>query len=192
METIGKIAMWPRNSWPYWIYAKTIFALQPYRDDCFEGSEILKNLWVGGIGSSCNKKSLKENGIDMIVSAVYGATAYHPFDFNYEKANLCDTGDENIIKDFERLLPEIRQSILNGKGVLVHCMAGRSRSVSIVAAYLIKYHHMSAEEALKLMKQKRSCINPNEGYRNQLIEYEKQIRQLEKEQELLEEDKKNR
>lgn len=171
-KTIEKFKIWQRSSWPYWLYAKTVFALQPYRDDTFEATQILPNLWVGDIRSACNKNSLIENNIEMIVSAVYGATAHHPFSFNYEKANLRDTGKEDIIIEFHRLLPKIRRAVLDNKGVLVHCMQGASRSVSIVAAYLIKYHHMSAEDALTFMKKKRSCVNPNEGYREKLKEYE--------------------
>ena len=171
-STFEKFKMWQRSSWPYWLYAKTMFALQPYRDDTFEATKIIDNLWVGDIRSPCNRDSLKENNIEMIVSAVYGATAYHPFHFTYEKANLRDTEDENILDEIARLLPEIRQQVVQGKGVLVHCMQGASRSVTIVAAYLIKYHNMSSDEALVFMKEKRSCVNPNQGYRDQLKLFE--------------------
>jgi len=175
--TIEKFKIWQRSSWPYWLYAKAVFALQPYRDDTFEATQIIENLWVGDIRSPCNKQSLIENNIDMIVSAVYGATAHHPFNFNYEKANLRDVSNENIIDEFDRLLPKIREEVQSGKGVLVHCMQGASRSATIVAAYLISYHNMSASEALSFMKKKRSCVNPNEGYRNQLVQYEERIRE---------------
>jgi dual specificity phosphatase 12 len=174
--TIEKFRMWQRSSWPYWLYAKTMFALQPYRDDTFEATQIVENLWVGDIRSPCNKESLKENNIEMIVSAVYGAMAHHPFHFTYEKANLRDTEDENILDEIVRLLPEIRSQIVRGKGVLVHCMQGASRSVTIVTAYLIKYHNMKSEEALAFMKSKRSCVNPNQGYRDQLKIFEEMIK----------------
>ena len=173
--TIEKFKIWQRSSWPYWLYAKAMFALQPYRDDTFEATQIVENLWVGDIRSPCNKVSLKDNNIDMIVSAVYGAMAHHPFDFNYEKANLRDVSSENILAEIDRLLPEIRKEILDGKGVLVHCMQGASRSVTIVAAYLIRYHGMTSTQALDFMKRKRSCVNPNQGYRDQLDHYEEQV-----------------
>lgn len=173
--TIEKFKIWQRSSWPYWLYAKAVFALQPYRDDTFEATQIIENLWVGDIRSPCNKESLIENNIEMIVSAVYGASAYHPFSFNYEKANLRDVSNENIIDEFDRLLPKIHEELRNNKGVLVHCMQGASRSATIVAAYLIKYHNMTADDALAFMKKKRSCVNPNEGYRNQLDMFEKQM-----------------
>jgi len=153
-----------------------MFAIQPYRDDTFEATQIIENLWVGDIRSPCNKQSLIDNNIDTIISAVYGATAQHPFSFNYEKANLRDVSYENIIDEFDRLLPKIREQVDKGNGVLVHCMQGASRSVTIVAAYLIKYHSMGAKDALIFMKKKRSCVNPNKGYRVQLDEYEKRVK----------------
>lgn len=175
-STIEKFKMWQRSSWPYWLYAKAVFSLQPYRDDTFEATKIIDNLWVGDIRSPCNKESLKENNIEMIVSAVYGAVAHHPFHFTYEKANLRDMDNENILDEISRLLPDIRQQVLQNNGVLVHCMLGASRSATIVAAYLIKYHNMSSEEALDFMKSKRSCVNPNQGYRDQLKMFEQMVK----------------
>jgi protein-tyrosine phosphatase len=174
-ETINKFNMWRRSKWPYWIYAKAMFAIQPYRDDTFEATQIIKNLWIGDIRSPCNKKSLEEHGIHTIVSAVYGATAYHPFKFNYEKADLRDTDREDILKEIKRLLPLIHQELVSDNGVLVHCMQGASRSATIVAAYLMKYHNMLAKEAISFMQNKRSCVNPNDGYVKQLIEYEDEL-----------------
>lgn len=48
---------------------------------------------------------------------------------------------------------------------------GRSRSVSIVLAYLIKYHKMTFEDGLKLVKLNRSIAIPNDGFIEQLKEY---------------------
>ena len=173
--TFEQFKIWQRSSWLYWLYAKFTFASQPYRDDTFEATQIVENLWVGDKRSPCNEDSLKENNIHMIISVVLGATAYFPFDFKYEKADLRDMDGENILDEIDRLLPIIREEIENGRGVLVHCMQGASRSATVVAAYLVKYHDMTAEGALEFMKKKRSCVNPNHGYREQLVIFEDKI-----------------
>ena len=43
--------------------------------------------------------------------------------------------------------------------VMVHCLAGVSRSVCLVLAYFIKEKGMSYEEAYSLTKAKRSLVN---------------------------------
>lgn len=43
--------------------------------------------------------------------------------------------------------------------VLVHCMAGVSRSVSFVIAYLIKYRGMTFDDGLALLKNRRSIVS---------------------------------
>jgi protein-tyrosine phosphatase len=42
--------------------------------------------------------------------------------------------------------------------VLVHCMAGISRSVTLIIAYLIKYLNKSFDEAYHFMKVKRKIV----------------------------------
>jgi len=166
-----------RSEWIYWIYSKCKTNLQRYIDNSFEANQIIENLWLGALQSSCNREALKERNIETIVSAILGASAVFPFDFNYERAKLRDVEYEDILGDLDRLLPEIHKNLIQKKGVLVHCHHGKSRSVSIVAAYLIKYKHMSAGEALKFIKEKRSQIDPNPSYISQLHTFELKVKQ---------------
>ncbi|PPQ71560.1 hypothetical protein CVT26_010417 [Gymnopilus dilepis] len=55
--------------------------------------------------------------------------------------------------------------------VLVHCAEGISRSVSVVAAYLMAQYNWTPTEALHYIKSKRSLANPNFGFVQQLHEY---------------------
>ena len=55
-------------------------------------------------------------------------------------------------------------------GVLVFCDAGRSRSATIVAAYLIKECAMNRVVALQTIQAVRS-VNPNPGFIRQLDKY---------------------
>ena len=166
-----------RSKVPYWLYSKVMFAIQPYRDDTFEATEIMKYLWVGDLRSGCSTlESFKERDIQLVVSAVYGCSARFPFEMNYVKANLLDKNGEDISDDIERIIPIIDNYISSGKSVLIHCMAGKSRSVTIAAAYLMKYQNMNANEALEFIRDKRSFIDPNQGYLNQLNIFEEKLR----------------
>ncbi|KAH9484573.1 Dual specificity protein phosphatase 1 [Psilocybe cubensis] len=55
--------------------------------------------------------------------------------------------------------------------VLVHCAEGVSRSVSVVAAYLMAAYGWTPTEAVHFIKSKRRVANPNFGFIQQLHEY---------------------
>ena len=48
--------------------------------------------------------------------------------------------------------------------ILFHCHSGVSRSATFAIAYLIKMYKLTKDEALNLVKSKRSIINPNYGF----------------------------
>jgi len=48
--------------------------------------------------------------------------------------------------------------------VLVHCAAGKSRSASLVIAYLMREFKWKYEEAFNYVKSKRSIVQPNPGF----------------------------
>jgi atypical dual specificity phosphatase len=55
--------------------------------------------------------------------------------------------------------------------VLVHCAEGVSRSVSVVAAYLMAEYGWLPNDALEYIRTKRVVANPNFGFVQQLHEY---------------------
>ncbi|KAE9393678.1 phosphatases II, partial [Gymnopus androsaceus JB14] len=55
--------------------------------------------------------------------------------------------------------------------VLVHCAEGVSRSVSVVAAFLMAQYSWTPSEAVGYVKEKRKVANPNFGFVKQLYEY---------------------
>lgn len=56
--------------------------------------------------------------------------------------------------------------------ILVHCMAGISRSVSLIVYYLMKKHNMPFDIAYNRVLQSRSIANPNDSFKAQLLAYE--------------------
>jgi predicted protein tyrosine phosphatase len=66
----------------------------------------------------------------------------------------------------------IDKAINSNNNILVHCMAGVSRSVSLVIYYLMKKYHMNFEKAIILIKEKRKVANPNDSFKNQLKQYQ--------------------
>ena len=57
-------------------------------------------------------------------------------------------------------------------GVLVHCGAGVSRSASLCIAYLMRRNAWNAAKARKHCQQRRSLVNPNDGFWRSLCAFE--------------------
>lgn len=70
-----------------------------------------------------------------------------------------------VLDESNRFLEEVAKS---GGRVLVHCNAGVSRSAAVVIGYLIVHKRMSYAEAIDLVRLKRPCCRPNDGFVKQL------------------------
>ena len=68
--------------------------------------------------------------------------------------------------------PPISSGPAQENRVLVHCLAGMSRSATIVIAYLLATTPMTAKEATEFVRSKRKIIRPNYGFTKQLEQYE--------------------
>lgn len=95
---------------------------------------IVSNLYISSAEEARNKILLKENKIRNILVAGQGLIEHYPNEFGYQSITIQDLPHIDLLY---YLLPSFKY-IEGCKGnVLVHCMAGCSRSVSIVTAYLM-------------------------------------------------------
>jgi len=76
--------------------------------------------------------------------------------------------ESNLFAHFGLITDFMNEAVESGGGVLVHCMAGISRSSSVVIAFLMKVHKLSFEDALPRVKAQRPVIAPNYGFVKQL------------------------
>ncbi|CAN1193165.1 Dual specificity protein phosphatase 1 [Linum perenne] len=84
-----------------------------------------------------------------------------------------DREETNLRQYFEECINFIDEAKRQGGAVLVHCFVGRSRSVTIILAYLMKKHGMTVSQALEYVKSRRPQASPNSGFILQLQEYER-------------------
>jgi protein-tyrosine phosphatase len=77
----------------------------------------------------------------------------------------------DIIADLHLSTPPLLSSFrstddarLHSKPVYVHCRAGKSRSVTLILAYLIKTHRWPLKKAYDFVLDKRKGISPNLGF----------------------------
>ncbi|KAJ7841090.1 protein-tyrosine phosphatase-like protein [Mycena olivaceomarginata] len=82
---------------------------------------------------------------------------------------IVDLPIADISDHFEKTTKFIRDALAKeGTKVLVHCLGGLSRSISVVCAYLIAAKGLTAAEAIAYAKDRRSIAHPNAGFRSQL------------------------
>jgi hypothetical protein len=93
-----------------------------------------------------------------------------------EVVPVKDAPDEDLLSHFNSGCRFIEQARQQGKTVLVHCNAGVSHSPAFVAAYLIRFHHLSAEQAINHVTNKRPCVEILPDFKAQLVQYEQRCR----------------
>mmetsp|Transcript_23324 Transcript_23324/g.41429 ORF Transcript_23324/g.41429 Transcript_23324/m.41429 type:complete len:235 (+) Transcript_23324:1104-1808(+) len=85
--------------------------------------------------------------------------------------DIDDEEDQDILQYFDEAI----DFIASCKGrIFIYCAAGRSRSATILAAYLMKTRKLTAEQALSTIRQVRD-VQPNPGFLKQLKTWEEML-----------------
>lgn len=129
--------------------------------------EIIPGLWIGDLQCTKNVENLKAHGIFSILTAMRGRITIHET-FIRHQIQLDDTEDADVMTHFLPSIHFIQAELDKGRGVLVHCQAGVSRSSTIVAAYLMYLKDIDPRTALELIKQARPAVEPNQNFLQQL------------------------
>jgi len=140
----------------------------------FEADEIIHGVFLGSINSSYDLDVLKSKGITHIISVILGYVPAYPDDFKYLIINALDNENNNISDVFQSCNNFINNALFEDNGkVLIHCMAGRSRSATILSAYIIDTYGMDVDNVLSLLRSKRKIVEPNSSFVKQLNNYYK-------------------
>ncbi|CZR59603.1 probable YVH1-protein tyrosine phosphatase [Phialocephala subalpina] len=137
------------------------------------------NLYVGGIFTLRRRAALENTGITHIVSVLrYDFKDFEDWQkYDHLNIEVDDVEDENLLGEFENSGKFIEEALKSGRdgkvgGVLVHCAMGKSRSVTITIAYLLRQHpHHTVASALELIRESRPMAEPNDGFMAQLELY---------------------
>lgn len=136
---------------------------------------IVPGLYLCGF-SGTTKESLQQTKINLLVNVtwelpllkVQGLTAY--------RVPVDDTPEETIGRYFEEVSDLLEANRRVGRRSMVHCLAGVSRSATLVLAYLLKYTTLNLHQAFAHLHSARPCIRPNMGFFKQLIDWEVRLR----------------
>jgi protein-tyrosine phosphatase len=136
---------------------------------------ILDDVAVGNVYAGKNLDGLTALGISVIVCALptlpLPAETYKAKGFSLLHIPVDDSPQVNLFQWFDYVSEFIMAHRLLGRKVLVHCYAGMSRSVSLVAAYLINFFYWDSIRALYWIRDRRPCVSVNSGFLKQLGEY---------------------
>ncbi|KAH9042687.1 hypothetical protein EDB85DRAFT_1916277 [Lactarius pseudohatsudake] len=129
--------------------------------------QVLPGLWVGDLHSAKDADTLKANNIRSILTVMRGKVSI-PETFIRHQIPLDDVAETDVLQHLIPAITFIQAELDKDKGVLVHCQAGASRSVTVAAAYVMYSQNIDASAALDLIRKVRPTINPNAGFMAQL------------------------
>ncbi|CAG2107245.1 unnamed protein product, partial [Medioppia subpectinata] len=136
--------------------------------------KITDNVYLTGAGGM-----IRENIVGLRISCIINATYEVP---NYDVKGLeCirvpidDTPEDDISLYLEEVADKLNEVVSKNRRAIVHCVAGKSRSTSLVLAYLVKYQKMTLKEAFIHCNKCRELCQPNPGFFKSLIEFERKI-----------------
>ncbi|RZR96081.1 hypothetical protein BHM03_00025034 [Ensete ventricosum] len=90
-------------------------------------------------------------------------------DFN-KLTKISDSDDEDISNLFDEASDFIDYVEHSGGKILVHCFEGKSRSATVVLAYLMLRKGLTLSEAWSMLRKVHRRAQPNDGFANTLLD----------------------
>lgn len=157
---------------------------------CFETDGGRFKLWVGGARDAADRSLLERHGITHVINVAKELPSRFRGSndcsgrglLRYLRLGVLDECDADLYSHLDvcvAFLDEARAAALDasasteqghddGHGALVHCYMGRSRSVTVAAAYVASVLGCSSSEALEAVRGRRPDARPNAGFVRQL------------------------
>eukprot|EP00344_Euplotes_crassus_P003081 CAMPEP_0197009954 /NCGR_PEP_ID=MMETSP1380-20130617/52204_1 /TAXON_ID=5936 /ORGANISM="Euplotes crassus, Strain CT5" /LENGTH=155 /DNA_ID=CAMNT_0042431553 /DNA_START=17 /DNA_END=481 /DNA_ORIENTATION=+ len=137
---------------------------------------IYPNVYHSAYHTAYNKDKLEELGITHILSLGNEFEEEFKDSYTYKIFGLDDDEDNDVKQFFKEGIAFIEKCLQDKGTILVHCAAGISRSGAMMTAYSMYRDKVTFEEALEYVQSKRKKVFPNEGFREQLQEFEEELK----------------
>ncbi|XP_072954689.1 dual specificity protein phosphatase PHS1-like isoform X2 [Typha angustifolia] len=142
-------------------------------------SQIIDHLYIGGALAARSVFTLQHLGIDHILclcsNEIGQSDSQYPFLFDYRNFSVSDNDDEDIGDLFEEASDFIDYVEYIGGKVLVHCFEGKSRSATLVLAYLMLRKNFTLLEAWNTLKKVHRRAQPNDGFAKILLNLDNRL-----------------
>ncbi|XP_059640653.1 dual specificity protein phosphatase PHS1-like isoform X2 [Cornus florida] len=137
------------------------------------------NLFIGGALAARSVYTLQHLGITHILCLCSNETgqsdSQYPQLFEYKNFAICDNEDTNVSSIFEEAHDFIDHVEQTGGKVLVHCFEGRSRSATVVLAYLMLRKNFTLLQAWNTLKKAHRRAQPNDGFARILLDLDRKL-----------------
>ncbi|XP_058786392.1 dual specificity protein phosphatase PHS1-like isoform X2 [Vicia villosa] len=142
-------------------------------------SAITNYLFIGGVLSARSIHTMQHLGITHILclctNEIGQSDSQFADIFTYKNFSVCDTENTNISILFDEACDFIENVERAGQRILVHCFEGKSRSVTVVLAYLMLRKNFTLLEAWNTMKKVHRRAQPNDGFGKILQELDQKL-----------------
>ncbi|XP_026184236.1 dual specificity protein phosphatase 14 [Mastacembelus armatus] len=137
-------------------------------------SQVSPGLFLSGLDSALNLSVLTSRNITLIINASGLEDVSYPQleGLQILHVPIQDQPHAPLREYFDPVAERINQ---NQTGTLVHCTAGRSRSPTLVMAYLMRFKGLSLRRAHEVVLEQRPFVRPNAGFWRQLMDYERAL-----------------
>ncbi|KAJ8276859.1 hypothetical protein GJAV_G00068710 [Gymnothorax javanicus] len=134
-------------------------------------NKVLPDLYLGNFKDARDREQLARHNITHILS-IHDTASPLLQEMKYLCIPAADLPTQNLTQHFKDSIVFMHESRLKGEGCLVHCLAGVSRSVTLVVAYIMTVTELGWKEALEAVRVARPCAGPNMGFLRQLEDFE--------------------
>ncbi|KAK9054609.1 hypothetical protein SSX86_025688 [Deinandra increscens subsp. villosa] len=142
-------------------------------------SLITSSLFIGGALAARSVYTLQHIGITHVLclcsNEIGQSDSQRPDLFEYQNFSIGDEEDSNISEIFEVANQFIDAAEQKGGKVLVHCFEGRSRSATVVLAYLMMKKNYTLLKAWNTLRAVHRRAQPNDGFSRALLELDKKL-----------------
>ncbi|XP_067828669.1 dual specificity phosphatase 29-like [Heptranchias perlo] len=138
-------------------------------------NEVWPDLYIGDEVTALDRYTIEKMGFTHILNAAHGrwnvdtgSEYYRDMPIDYYGVEAEDLPRFDLSEFFYPAAQYIDRALSTPESkLLVHCAMGRSRSASLVLAYLMIYKNMTVVDAVQQVIKHR-CILPNRGFLKQL------------------------
>ncbi|XP_073022370.1 dual specificity protein phosphatase PHS1-like isoform X1 [Primulina eburnea] len=142
-------------------------------------SAISATLFIGGALAARSVYTLQHLGIAHILclcsNEIGQSDSQFPELFEYRNFSIYDIEDANIRDIFQEAHDFIDHVEQIGGKVLVHCFEGKSRSATLVLAYLMLRKNFTLLEAWNALKRVHRRAQPNDGFARILLDLDQKL-----------------